>query len=124
MNVEEVRAYCLLKKGAEESFPFDENTLVIKVMNKMFALISLDDASKINLKCDPLRAIELRECYEDILPGWHMNKKHWNTVVYNGSLPDSLVNELIDHSYSLVVDSLPKKSKLLLNGTKHSIGRF
>ncbi len=115
MNVEEVRAYCLAKKGTEESFPFDEETLVIKVMNKMFALVSLEDGSKVNLKCDPDRAIELRERYAEIVPGWHMNKKHWNTVTFNQSLPDELVKELIDHSYNLVVASLPKKVQSLLD---------
>ncbi len=115
MNVEEIRTYCLSKKGAEESFPFDEETLVIKVMNKMFALVGLENASRINLKCDPAKAIDLRERYEEIMPGWHMNKKHWNTVVYNRSLSESFVKELIDHSYELVVKSLPKKQQLLLN---------
>ena len=111
MNVEEIRAYCLSKKGTEESFPFDEETLVIKVMNKMFALISLEDGSKINLKCEPARAIELRERYVEVVPGWHMNKIHWNTVTFNQSLPDTLITALIDHSYNLVVESLPKKKQ-------------
>ena len=115
MNVEEVRAYCLTKNGTKESFPFDEETLVIKVMNKMFALVSLDDGSKVNLKCDPAKAVELREQYFEIVPGWHMNKRHWNTVTFNQSLPDSLVKELIDHSYNLVVASLPKKKQRLLD---------
>ncbi|RLD86559.1 MAG: MmcQ/YjbR family DNA-binding protein [Bacteroidetes bacterium] len=108
MNVEEIRDYCLAKNGTEESFPFDEETLVIKVMNKMFALVSLEDGSKVNLKCDPAKAIELRERYAEIVPGWHMNKKNWNTVTFNQSIPDDLVKELIDHSYNLVVASLPK----------------
>lgn len=115
MNVEEIRAYCLSKKGAEESFPFDEDTLVIKVINKMFALISLEGGSKINLKCNQLKAIQLRERYEEIVPGWHMNKIHWNTVTYNRLLPDKLLKELIDHSYALVAKNLPKKQQQLLN---------
>lgn len=114
MNVEEVRTYCLSKKGANESFPFDEQTLVFKVMNKMFALISLENGAKINLKCHPAKSIELRERYAEIEPGWHMNKKHWNTVTFNQTLPDELVKELIDHSYTLVVESLPKKLQLNL----------
>ncbi len=114
MNVEEVRSYCLSKNGAEESFPFDEETLVIKVMNKIFALISLKDGSEINLKCNPVKAIELRERYVEIVPGWHMNKKHWNTVAFNQTLPDEFLKELIDHSYTLVVKSLPKRLQLNL----------
>ena len=85
MNVETIREYCLSKRGAVEDYPFDEETLVIKVMGKMFALISLDSIPlQVNLKCDPEKAIELRERYENIIPGWHMNKKHWNTVVISG----------------------------------------
>jgi predicted DNA-binding protein (MmcQ/YjbR family) len=102
MNIEEVRNHCLNKPGAEESFPFDKETLVFKVNGKMFALLSLEDGSKINLKCDPERAVELREHHPEILPGYHMNKKHWNTVIYNQSLPESLIKELIDHSYGLI----------------------
>lgn len=113
MNVEEVSAYCLAKKGAEGGFPFGETVLVIKVMGKVFALFSLDEAVQtINLKCDPERAEELREEYpDDIFPGYHMNKKHWNTVHCEGNLGNKLLQELIDHSYDLVVASLPKKVK-------------
>jgi len=108
MNVEEARLYCLSKNKTEESFPFDEETLVFKVSNKMFALISLENGSAINLKCDPEEAITLREHHSEITPGYHMNKKHWNTVVINQTLSDSLIKKLIDNSYNLIVKSLPK----------------
>ena len=109
MNIEVIREYCLNKRGVSESFPFDEDTLVFKVGGKMFALLSLEKGTSINLKCEPEKAVELRERYDEIKPGFHMNKKHWNTVLYNGSLPDNMIKELIDHSYSLVVKGLPKK---------------
>ena len=116
MNIETFRNYCLSKKGVEETFPFDEHTLVFKVMGKMFTLTGLDDVEfKVNLKCDPQRAIELREAYEEILPGWHMSKKHWNTVLFEGSLEDDLLVELIDHSYNLVVQKLKKADRELLD---------
>jgi len=102
MNIEQVREYCISKEGMEETFPFGNDTLVFKVKGKMFALLSLDKGTSINLKCDPERAIQLREEHEEITPGWHMNKKHWNTVNYSSNLPDNLVKELIDHSYDLV----------------------
>lgn len=93
-----------------EEFPFDESTLVFKVCGKMFALTGLENPDfKVNLKCDPERAIELRESYESIIAGFHMNKKHWNTVLVDGSFSDSFFRELIDHSYDLVVQGLPKK---------------
>ena len=114
MNVEQYRAYCLSKKGVTEHFPFDEVTLVFKVMDKMFALCGLERIPfGVNLKCDPEWAIELREEYDgSIIPGFHMNKKHWNTVEPNGNLSDEFFKELIDHSYDLVVAGLPKKLKL------------
>lgn len=113
MNVEELRDYCLLKNGVTEEFPFDEVTLVFKVKGKMFALIGLDSVEQwVNLKCNPDLAIELRERYPgDVLPGYHMNKKHWNTVNFAGSLTDNYVKELVDHSYNLVVATLPKTEK-------------
>ena len=118
MNVEEVCAYCLAKKGVEESFPFGETTMVLKVMGKIFALVPLDaDVQTINLKCDPERVIDLREEHpDDVLPGYHMNKKHWNTVHCEAGLSNKLLQELIDHSYDLVVASLPKKLKVELEG--------
>lgn len=111
MDIEIFRNYCLAKKGVTEGLPFGPDNLVFKVMGKMFALASLDEVPlKVNLKCDPDRAVELREEYpEEILPGYHMNKMHWNTVVVEGHLPHSLVFELIDHSYNLVKESLTKK---------------
>ncbi|MEN8139032.1 MAG: MmcQ/YjbR family DNA-binding protein [Bacteroidota bacterium] len=111
MNIEEVREYCTSKKGCEETFPFDEETLVFKVMGKMFALMPLEKNSTINLKCDPDRSIELREKYDSITPGYHMSKKHWNTINYSDNFPRKLLTELIDHSYELVVSSLTKKLK-------------
>ncbi len=111
MNIEELRDYCLSKKGTSEGFPFDETTLVFKVMDKMFALTDIEDNFGVNLKCDPEKAIELREHYPEVKPGWHMNKKLWNTVDMNGNLSDSLIKEWIDHSYDLIVASLPKKKR-------------
>jgi len=110
MNVEEFRVYCLSKPLVTEEFPFDQTTLVFKVAGKMFALTGLDDPEfKVNLKCDPDRSVVLREEYESIRPGWHMNKKHWNTVHVDGTLPEKLFRDLVDHSYALVVKGLPKK---------------
>ncbi|MEM9050584.1 MAG: MmcQ/YjbR family DNA-binding protein [Bacteroidota bacterium] len=109
MHIDEFREYCISKKGVTESFPFDQSTLVFKVMNKMFALGNVDLFEGMNLKCDPERAIELREQYPDLIkPGYHMSKTHWNTVSTQG-LDLKLQKELIDHSYDLVVSSLPKK---------------
>ena len=111
MNIEEFRHHCLAKKGVTESFPFGEEVLVFKVMDKVFALASLDaHPATANLKCDPEKAIELREEFDgSITPGYHMNKKHWNTVEIEGNLPANLIVELIDHSYDLVVSGLTKK---------------
>ncbi len=110
MNIEEFRQYCMAKKGTTEMFPFDEQTLVFKVMGKMYALTGLERVpSQVNLKCDPERAITLRETYDGvIIPGYHMNKVHWNTL-FIGQLPPKLVCELIDHSYNLVVSKFTKK---------------
>ena len=115
MNIEEYREFCLSFPGVTESFPFDEQTLVFKVMNKMFALCGLDAFDFINLKCDPERAVILREEYDEIKPGWHMNKTHWNSVHVDGDLEDDFIKELITHSYVLIVQSLPKKDKEALN---------
>jgi predicted DNA-binding protein (MmcQ/YjbR family) len=113
MNLEAYYEYCLSKKGVTEHFPFDEDTLVFKVGGKMFALSSLLQWEKgepsLNLKCDPERAEELRAEYDDIVPGWHMSKTHWNTVAVNKEVPDVVIKELIDHSYELVFKSLTKK---------------
>ncbi len=112
MNVESFRAYCLAKKGVSEEFPFDEETLVFKVMGKMFALCGLEHIPfQIALKCDPERAIMLREEYDGrITEAYHMSKKHWNSVQAE-ALPETLVKELIDHSYELVVAGLTKKQQ-------------
>ncbi|PXY41564.1 MmcQ-like protein [Flavobacterium cheongpyeongense] len=113
MNLETYYEYCLSKKGVSEHFPFDEYTLVFKVGGKMFALSSLlqweKNEASVNLKCDPERAQELRAEYDEIKPGFHMSKVHWNTVSLNGSLSTSFIKELIDHSYELVFKSLTKK---------------
>lgn len=111
MDIESFRNFCLLKKGVTEEFPFDEETLVFKVMGKIFALTDVDLFKSINLKCDPEWTIELREKYAAILPGYHMNKKHWNTVTIDGSLSDAIIRKLINHSYDLVVEKLPKVMK-------------
>ncbi|MEM9671240.1 MAG: MmcQ/YjbR family DNA-binding protein [Cyclobacteriaceae bacterium] len=109
MDIEAYRQYCLTKPGVTESFPFDEEVLVFKVMNKMFALTDVTLFTSINLKCDPERAVELREQYPAVEPGYHMNKKHWNTILMDGTIGDKLIMEWIDHSYDLIVASLPKK---------------
>ena len=110
MDFDSIYNYCLSKPGTEETFPFDEHTLVFKVMGKMFAVMGLERSPRsINLKCDPDRSVELRELHPDIQPGWHMNKIHWNTVLLEGELEDALVYELVDHSYELVVKKLSKK---------------
>jgi predicted DNA-binding protein (MmcQ/YjbR family) len=111
MDIEFLRDYCLSKPGATESFPFDAETLVLKVMGKMFALIPLEHGDQIALKCDPARALELREEWEEITGAYHMNKTHWNTVRTNGRLNSQLIRELIDHSYALVVASLKKSDR-------------
>jgi predicted DNA-binding protein (MmcQ/YjbR family) len=103
MNIESIREYCISKKGATESFPFGEDTLVFKVHEKIFALVNLDGDLSINLKCDPTLAIELRERYSAVTSGYHMNKKHWNTINLDGTVPDKEVFWWIDHSFSLVV---------------------
>ncbi|WP_430973034.1 MmcQ/YjbR family DNA-binding protein [Sunxiuqinia rutila] len=111
MNIEELRDYCLLKPGATEDFPFDETTLVFKVMGKLFALTDLEGDLSVNLKCTPEKAIELREQHSCVLPGYHMNKKHWNTVLVDGTVSDQQIREWIDHSYGLVVEKLSKKQQ-------------
>ena len=116
MNIESFREYCLSLKGATERFPFDETTLVFFVMNKMFALVDIEDFDDgVNLKCDPEHAIELRERYPCVIPGYHMNKKHWNTIKIDQSIPDSLIFEWTKDSYELIVKSLTKKLREELN---------
>jgi predicted DNA-binding protein (MmcQ/YjbR family) len=111
MDIVEFRDYCLSKPGVTEGFPFDDKVLVFKVANKIFALTDVDAFVSINLKCRPDYALELRERYTSVKPGYHMNKKHWNTVETDGDLPVHLLVELIDMSYDLVYQSLPKKVK-------------
>jgi len=112
MNVEQARNYCLSKPATTEGMPFGEGVLVFKVMNKMYALLSLDAVpATMNLKCDPDKALELREEYEGIKGGYHMNKKHWNTVTLDADVSDEGIVELIDHSYDLVVSKLKKVDK-------------
>ncbi len=111
MNAEKLRFYCLNKPAVTESFPFDEETLVFKVAGKMFALVNLKGDLRINLKCHPEKAIALREHYPEVQPGYHMNKRHWNTVFLDGSMDDDLVCSWIDDSYALVVSGLPKRIK-------------
>ncbi len=116
MHVEEYRNYCLAKAGVTEEFPFDENTLVFKVMGKMFTACDVDEFVSFNVKCDPELAIELRERYNCVQPGYHMNKKHWNTVLSTGEVNDDLRRQWIDHSYDLVVSGMPKKLREQLLG--------
>lgn len=120
MDLDGLISYIGAKAGVEETFPFDEHTLVWKVMGKMFGASNIvEQPLRINLKCDPDRAIELRDEHAEILPGWHMNKKHWNTVIVGeGQLEQSLLLELIDHSYQLVVKSLTKAKKAELEELK------
>jgi len=112
MNLEQFREYCLRKPGAAEGTPFGDNVLVFKVAGKMFALATLDEIpTTVNLKCDPDVALELRDRYEQVRPGYHMNKKHWNTVEINLGIPDNETRKMIDHSYDLVVQGLPKAKR-------------
>lgn len=112
MNIEEYRDYCLSKKYVTECFPFDETTLVFKVAEKMFALCALDRRpTQVNLKCDPERSISLREEHEDVIEGFHMSKKHWNTIMIEGNISNEFLKELIDHSYDLVVSGMTKKKQ-------------
>ena len=108
MNIEEYRNYCLAKEGVTESFPFDKVTLVFKVNDKIFALVNTGKEFSINLKCEPEKAIELREHYSYVLPGYHMDKKHWNTIITKGRATDQEIKEWTDESYLLVL----KKSKV------------
>jgi predicted DNA-binding protein (MmcQ/YjbR family) len=118
LNLEAFRSHCLRKKGVTEEFPFGEETLVFKVMGKMFALTDVTEFTSVNLKCDPELAAELREQYDAVQPGYHMNKKHWNTILIDGSVADKLVIQWVDHSYDLVVSGLTKKERLALNKLK------
>ena len=124
MTLNGFRAYCLAKKGVEADFPFDDNTLTMRVMKKMFALTNVAETNilgervpsfySINLKFDLEEVEKTREKYEAVIPGYHMNKKYWNSVIIDGSISDRQIKEWIDKSYDLIVDSLPKKVKLEL----------
>lgn len=109
MTITFFRDYCLSKPGVSEDTPFDPNTLCFKVGGKIFAIIDIELFESVNLKCDPEKSAELREKYYGILPGYHMNKKHWNTILFDGSVSDKMILNLIDHSFKLVFDNLPKK---------------
>jgi predicted DNA-binding protein (MmcQ/YjbR family) len=115
MDIEQFRNYCLSKKGVHEDFPFGDETLVMKVMGKIFALANLDGTLSLNLKCDPEKAVELRERFTAVRPGYHMNKKHWNTIDIDGSVPDKMIKEWIDYSYQLVIAKLTSKVRDELN---------
>ena len=111
MDAEIIRNYCLNKKCVTEGFPFGEDVLVFNVLSKIFCLCYRNQPMTINLKCSPDKAIELREKFEAVIPGYHMNKKHWNTVDLNGGIPDNMIFDWIDHSYNLVAEGLTKKEK-------------
>ncbi len=116
MNLQAIIDYCSEKPGAVKEFPFDNETLVVKAGNKMFALIRLSTPYRINLKCDPIYALELRRKYEAVTAGYHMNKKHWNTISFDGDVPGSLLQEWIDDSYTLVIKGMTKKEREILEG--------
>jgi predicted DNA-binding protein (MmcQ/YjbR family) len=111
MDIETYRKYCLRKKEVTEEFPFDKSTLVYKVAGRIFALANIEPFENINLKCNPDTALQLREMHEGVTPGYHMNKKHWNTVSIDGSLPDKTICQWIDDSYALVVGNLSKRDR-------------
>src|SRR5213592_2863677 len=124
MDLEEFREYCLAKGGVTEGTPFGETVLVFKVAGKIFALAALDEIpATVNLKCDPDVALELRDRYEQIQPGYHMNKKHWNTVEISSGIPEAELRKMIDHSYDLIVKSLPKAAKAKLPRHRELEGR-
>ena len=112
MNIESFREYCLKKPGTMETTPFGPDDIVFKVEGKMFAIAALMEVPpRVNLKCDPDLALELRDRYEQVTPGYHMNKKHWNTVEIESGIPAAELRKMIDHSYELVVKSLPRKAR-------------
>jgi len=114
MNIEEFREFCLSFKGSSESMPFDDKVLVFKVLDKMFALTDIDTFESVNLKCEPEKSLELRTKYESVKPGYHMSKKHWNTILMDGEMSDDELESWIKHSYDLVVAKMTKKQKKLL----------
>ncbi len=116
MNIEVLRDYCLAKPHVEEGLPFGEDTLVFRVGGKIFLLISISTGNRFNVKCDPELAVELRDQHNEVQPGFHMNKRHWNTVYMDGSLTEKQLREMIDHSYDIIFKSLPKKVREELAG--------
>jgi predicted DNA-binding protein (MmcQ/YjbR family) len=121
MNIEELRAYCMHKPGVSEEFPFGESTIVFKVAGKIFALADLESSPlSFNLKCDPELAVQLRDTYSCVTPGYHMNKKHWNTVIADGTVSLRMLEEWVDNSYRLVVSGLSKTQKAVLQGQPES----
>lgn len=114
MNIEEFREYCLAKPGTTEELPFGESTLVFKVAGKIFALTDIDHFGSINLKCDPAKAVLLRDLYEEVQPGYHMNKQHWNTITLSGRITSDQLKSWVDDSYRLVVEKLPRVQRQLL----------
>lgn len=120
MDSELFREYCLSKRGTTEDMPFGEDVLVFRVRGKMFGLVALDEVPpRVNLKCDPDLALELRDRYEQVTPGYHMNKKHWNTVEIDSGIPDAELRKMIDHSYELVTKNLPKAKRRKLKNRSH-----
>jgi len=111
MDIDTLRNFCLKLKGTTEDFPFDKTTLVFKAAGKIYCIISIAEPYECNLKCNPEKAIELREFYHAVKPGYHMNKKHWNTVMFNKDLSDADLLDLVNHSYQEVIEKLPKKIK-------------
>lgn len=122
MNVEEIRNYCLNKREVTEGMPFGDTVVVYKVAGKVFLLVSLDESHlQFNAKCEPAKAIELREEYDCVQPGYHMNKKHWNTIKVDGSVGDKMLMAWIDHSYDMVVKGLPQKERIRLQHIIHKL---
>lgn len=115
MNIEHLLDHCMAKKGVEETFPFGPDTLVFKVMGKVFALISLSNPNQVNLKCNPEKALDFRANFMAVIPAFHMNKKHWNTVQFNEDVCDILILEMVNDSYNLVIAKIPQKLKLELD---------
>jgi predicted DNA-binding protein (MmcQ/YjbR family) len=115
MDIEQYRIYCLAQPGVTEEFPFDNRTLAFKVGGKIFVLFDIESFSSVNLKCDPEKAIQLREHHPGVIPGYHMNKKHWNTVSFDGSISDKLILEWTNDSYNLVLNSLPIRIRKEIN---------
>lgn len=111
LNLDKIKRFCYGLPGSAEDYPFDEDTLVFKVTGKIFILVTLEKELSINVKCDPEKAIEYRASYPSVIPGYHMNKTHWNTVFIDGSIDDEVIFKMIEHSYDLVVKSLTKSAR-------------